>query len=115
MAGVITLAALNGAGVRIALTVPAGTQVLQVGVGTVPGVVVAKAKKEDTKSRVLYREMRHITKHGPWKKAHRVVFRLRSKALARKLHHGQRLVLELRAGRNTKALGKMKTIRFRVR
>ena len=94
---------------------PAGAQVLQVGVVTIPGAAAAKAKKEDTKSRVLYREMRHITRHGPWKKAHRVVFRLRSKALARKLHHGQRYVIEIRAGRNTNALGTLKTIRFRVR
>ena len=116
MAAAISLGTINGAGVPIAVTVPAGAQVLQLQVVTIPGAAAAaKGKTKATKSRVLYQEMRHITRHGPWKKAHRVAFRLRSKALARKLHHKQRYTLVIKPGRNTKTLGKAKNLRFRVR
>ena len=103
-------AALIGAGVPLAVTVPAGAAVLQVTVLTVPPAVAAASVKP--RGRVLLRIFHNVTRRS---RAHTVRFRLRSRKLYKQVRHGRRYVLEIRPGVNRKTLGKPTRTAFRVR
>jgi hypothetical protein len=103
-------AALVGAGVPLAVTVPARARVLRVRVLTVPGR--ARAARSTASGRVIFRVFRAVQ---PAAKAHTVRFRLRSRKLYSRVRAGRRYVLEVTPGLSRTRLGRPTRTVFRVR
>jgi len=98
IASAVTRAALTGAGVRMAVTVPAGARVLRLRVLTTSGAALRQV---------------HRVKAAP--KAHRIRLRLHSRRLGRTMRSGRWYVLELTPGSSSKQLGQPTHRRFRLR
>jgi hypothetical protein len=104
-------AALVGAGVPLAVTVPARARVLRLRVLTVPGRARA-ASAATARARVLYRAFRVVPAA---RRSHLVRFRLRSRTLYARVRAGGRYVLEVTPGLSRARLGRPTRTTIRVR
>ncbi len=111
IAPMIARAAFLGAGVPVAVTVPAQAQILRVRV--VAAGAAGRAATASHRSRaLLFTAFRTVKTAG---RAHRMRFRLRSRVLHARVRPGRRYVLEITAGTSAKRLGQATRVAFRVR